>query len=68
MSEFAERLKQIRLDRDEHQKHAALKIGIMPHQLFEYESGRHEPGLIILIAISDYYHVSTDYLLGRAEK
>ncbi len=39
-----------------------------PGMLRRYERGEAEPSLETLIKIADYYHVSTDYLLGRTDQ
>lgn len=65
---FADRLKQIQTERGKIQEQVAEKVGITKQQLSDYENGRHEPGVTILIAIADYYHVSLDYLTGRTDR
>lgn len=40
-------------------------IGLGTDSLRKYERGEREPSLDALRMIADYYHVSTDYLLGR---
>ena len=40
-------------------------IGLGPDSLRKYERGEREPNIEALCLIADYYHVSTDYLLGR---
>lgn len=40
-------------------------IGLGTDSLRKYERGEREPSLDALRRIADYYHVSTDYLLGR---
>jgi len=40
-------------------------MGLPPDALGKYERGKAKPGHDALRKIADYYHVSTDYLLGR---
>ncbi len=47
------------------QKQAALDLGISQALLSHYEKGIRECGLDFLITLSNYYDVSTDYLLGK---
>lgn len=46
-------------------KEVAEAIGMKPDTYRNYESGRLEPNLATLSKLADFYHVSTDYLLGR---
>lgn len=40
-------------------------MGFGKDTLGKYERGTAEPTMSALAAISDYYHVSVDYLMGR---
>ena len=46
-------------------KQVAEGIGMKPDSYRNYESGRLQPNLDILSKLADFYHVTTDYLLGR---
>ena len=43
-----------------------LEISIRGYQF--YESEDNEPNIKILLALADFYGVTTDYLLGRTDK
>lgn len=45
---------------------AAEAVGIGRSTLSVYENGHDSPGLQTLIALADFYHVSLDFLTGRA--
>ena len=45
----------------------ASKIGVSTSAYLNYERGERQPNFDTLCAISDYYKVSADYLLGRTE-
>lgn len=59
-------LKELRQKNNVTAKTVAEAIGIMPDTYRSYETGRREPNLKTLVMIADYFHVTTDYLLGRA--
>ena len=66
-SKFAAILSQLRKERGSSQKKAAADLGISQALLSHYEKGRRECGLDFIIKCSDYYGVTTDYLLGVSE-
>ena len=41
------------------------RMGLQRHALTDYISGRRDPSTASLVAMADYYGVSTDYILGR---
>ncbi len=49
------------------QKEAATAVGITERTYQRYEAGEREPLLSIAIALSNYFDVSLDYLVGRTE-
>ena len=63
-SKFASVLSQLRKERGISQKKAAIDLGISQALLSHYEKGIRECGLDFVIKCSDYYGVTTDYLLG----
>ena len=65
---FAERLKQLRKLEDLSQSQLADKIGIADSTISAYEMDRFTPSVLILCCFADYFHVTTDYLLGRTDK
>lgn len=66
-SKFAEVLSQLRKERGISQKKAASDLGISQALLSHYEKGIRECGLDFVIKCSEYYNVTTDYLLGVSE-
>lgn len=47
------------------QKQVAIDIGISPKTYNNYENGNTEPDFKTLLKLANYFHVSTDYLLGH---
>lgn len=66
MEIFAERLRTLRKELKLSQKEVALDLGVSQALLSHYERGIRECGLEFLARISDYYGVSSDYILGRS--
>lgn len=67
ISKFATVLSQLRKERGISQKKAATELGISQALLSHYEKGIRECGLDFIIRCSEYYGVTTDYLLGVSE-
>ncbi len=67
LSKFSKILSQLRKERGISQKKAATDLGISQALLSHYEKGIRECGLDFVIKCSEYYHVTTDYLLGVSE-
>lgn len=63
-SGFASILSQLRKERGNSQKKTAADLGISQALLSHYEKGIRECGLDFVIKCSEYYGVTTDYLLG----
>lgn len=61
---FNERLKQLRIEKNLTQAKLAVELGIGKTTLASYEQGKNEPSIKTLAKISNYFHVSIDYLLG----
>ena len=66
-SKFASVLSQLRKERGISQKKAACGLGISQALLSHYEKGIRECGLDFVIKCSEYYNVTTVYLLGVSE-
>ena len=67
MDAFQDRLKKMReIDLLSRYRLSEL-CGISPDQIRRYELGVIKPGTDALVAIADYFEVSTDYLLGRTD-
>ena len=61
------RLKDIREDRDITQKEIADYLHIRQNTYSQYESGKRQLPIDVLIALAGYYKVTTDYILGLSD-
>ena len=64
---YYRRIKDLREDNDLKQKEIAAILGIDQRVYSNYEIGKREIPVHLLIKLADYYKVSTDYLLGRLD-
>lgn len=64
MSVFGDRLKELRSAHGTMQKDLALYLGTTTLAYQRYEYGDREPNFEKLVALANYFNVSTDYLLG----
>ncbi len=64
---YYRRLRDLREDHDLMQKEIAAVLGIQQTVYSRYERGFQTIPLEHLVTLADYYHVSTDYLLGRTD-
>lgn len=64
---FSKILKDLRLEKKLIQKELGRKLGISLSSISMYERGERQPDLETLIKISEFFHVSTDYLLGLTD-
>ncbi len=65
---YYRRIKDMREDHDLKQKEIAAFLCIDQRVYSNYETGKREIPVHLLIKLADYYKVSTDFLLGRKEK
>lgn len=65
MNEYYHILRQLREHRDLRQKEVAAALGIKRQQYTRYETGETAMPIKYLIMLSDFYGVSTDYILQR---
>ena len=61
---YLSRLRDLRQDRDLKQKEIAALLKIDQRVYSTYETGKREIPLRHLVFLAQYYHTSTDYLLG----
>lgn len=61
------RIKDLREDHDLTQKQIADYLHIKQNTYCQYETGRRQIPIEILIALAKYYKVSTDYILGLTD-
>lgn len=66
-STFANRLKELRIEEGLSQEDLGKEIGVSRGSISYYEKEERVPDVVILAAISKYFNVSTDYLLGLSE-
>lgn len=57
------RLRALREDRDITQQTLAQYLHIKQNTYSQYESGKRQMPIEVLIALAQYFHTSTDYLL-----
>lgn len=68
MDGFGERLRKLRKNADITQSALAEHLGVVPSAVGKYELYSNSyPSIEALIKISDFFHVSTDYLLKGVE-
>lgn len=65
---YIQRLRDLREDSDKTQQEIADYLNMHRSVYRRYESGERELPVWALTKLADYYHTSTDYILGRSEK
>lgn len=64
---FGNRLRDLRHEQHMRQEDLAKHLQISKSSVGMYERGEREPSLVTLRTIADFFHVTTDYLLGRTD-
>ena len=64
MSEYAQRIRDLRIDHDKSQSQIAIVLGTTKNQVGKYERGEQEMPIKHLLTLCEYYQVSADYILG----
>jgi DNA-binding XRE family transcriptional regulator len=64
---FASRLKALRLENKRNQKETASLLEMPCSTYSYYENAKREPSLSAIRKIADFYSVTSDYLIGRAD-
>lgn len=59
------RIAELRKSKHLNQTGLAMKLNISQYLVSAYETGRHQPGIETLIAMSDLFNVSVDYIIGN---
>ncbi len=67
MKKHIEILRELREDNDLKQTDVANILGTTQQHYSKYETGRNELPLRALVILSDYYKVSTDYIMGKTD-
>lgn len=65
--DFMKGLREIRKKRNFNQQKVALDLNISRESISFYENGKREPSLALLVAMSEYFNVSIDYLITGKE-
>jgi len=65
---LARKLKELREIRKMSQAELADILDVAQQTVASWERGKSSPNYELLQRIADYFHVSTDYILGREEK
>lgn len=61
------RIAELRIDRDKGQKEIAAYLNMNRQVYSRYERGEREIPVWAVIKLAEYYHTSTDYILGRTD-
>ena len=61
------KIKELRERKEMSQAELAKMLNLSPSTIGMYEQGRRQPNHETLEKLADFFHVSTDYLLGREE-
>lgn len=62
------RIKELRLSHNLNQVQFANKLSVTKQTVSNWENNNIQPSIDMLIKISNFYGVTTDYLLGRDDK
>lgn len=63
---FGNRLSELRKQNNLTQKELAEKFDLTPKAISFYELGQREPDIDTVIKLAEFFHVTTDYLLGKS--
>ncbi len=63
----SKRLKELRAGVKLSQAKLAAKLGVAQPLIARYETGEHLPPIELLIKYADYFDISMDFLVGRAD-
>lgn len=61
-------IRNLRHSRELNQVQLASKLGVKKQSISNWENENIMPSIEMLVKIADFFHVSTDYLLGRGER
>ncbi len=64
---YFKRLEDLRIDADKTQEEIANVLNCQREVYRRYEKGIHEIPVWAVIKLAEYYHVTTDYLLGLTD-
>lgn len=66
-NKFAERLRELRTEKNMARSELALKLNVSTRLVSYWENGERECGFDMLIKIAEFFAVSIDFLLGRVD-
>ncbi|MBS5327540.1 MAG: helix-turn-helix transcriptional regulator [Lachnospiraceae bacterium] len=64
---LSQRLKNLRIEKRITQAELANVLNVSSRTIASYEQGVNEPNITTILALCDYFNVSTDYLLGYSD-
>lgn len=67
MFTFSERLKELRVERSLTQRQLAQAVGLSQTAITQWENKLREPSASVIITLSRFFNVTTDYLLGEED-
>ena len=67
MKTLGERIKQLRTEKELTQEDLAQKLNVSKSSISLYETNTREPSISTLIALTQLFDVSTDYILGISD-
>ena len=67
MIDISQKIKALRLEKNLKQKDVAKAINIATNTLSQFENNKGRPSLEVLSSLADFFEVSVDYLIGRAD-
>lgn len=65
---YFRRIRDLREDSDKSQREIAEYLFVQRTVYCRYERGEREIPVWALLKLADYYHTSTDYILGRTDR
>ncbi|MDE7305931.1 MAG: helix-turn-helix domain-containing protein, partial [Clostridia bacterium] len=66
LPDFAERLTELIFESGKNIKQISEELGCGNSTVYHYTTGRYLPNLDMTVKLADYFHCTTDYLLGVA--
>lgn len=66
-NKFSTRIKRLRQECDMSQEELGKLVGVSKVSVWQWENGINYPNNNVLLALADYFKVSTDYLLGKSD-
>jgi len=67
MQQYAQKMRDLRIDHDLSQAQIADILGSTKNQIGKYERGEQEMPIKHLLTLCNYFNVSADYILGLPE-